>query len=79
MKHLLCQPSLAWASPEQVIINEVHLSPGIVVAEPIALPREVQPLWVPKLITNEGEVALSPQTHGDQSAGKEGACQGESG
>ena len=37
--------------PEQLVIHQVELPAGVVVAEPITLSREVQPLRVAKLIT----------------------------
>ena len=51
--------ALQWNQPKEVVVDQVHLPSSIVVAEPIALSREVQPLWMTKLVTNEVEVGLS--------------------
>ena len=37
--------------PEQLVVHQVELPAGVVVAEPITLSREVQPLRMAKLIT----------------------------
>ena len=39
----------------------------IVVAEAVAVTRKVQPLWVTKLVADEGEVGFSSQPKGGQS------------
>ena len=44
----------------------MELPTGIVVAEAIPLPREVQPLRMAKLVPNECEVGLPSQSKGDE-------------
>ena len=51
---------------EQLIIEKIPSSPTVVIAPVIALPREVYPLRVSKLIAHEIQVRITTQTERDQ-------------
>ncbi|KAH3688073.1 hypothetical protein WICPIJ_000945 [Wickerhamomyces pijperi] len=52
---------------QQVIVDKVELTSGVVVAVPIVSVREVQPLRMPELVPFEVQVALTTKRMGQQS------------
>mmetsp|Transcript_7040 Transcript_7040/g.15466 ORF Transcript_7040/g.15466 Transcript_7040/m.15466 type:complete len:492 (-) Transcript_7040:1049-2524(-) len=59
-------PGQQLAVQQVIAVPQTPLPPCIVVAPAITITREVDPLGVTKLIAHEGEVALTPQSHGHQ-------------
>lgn len=52
---------------QEFVIDEVELATSIVEAVVVALAREVEPLWVTKLVALEVQVSLASQSMRDQS------------
>ena len=49
-----------------LVVEQIPLSPAVVVAEVVAFPREVDPLWMPELVPHESEESLATQRLGDE-------------
>ena len=46
---------------EELVVDQIELAAGVVIAVAIPCTWEVQPLWVPKFIPNEIEIPFSSQ------------------